>query len=174
MYSSEKAAEKMLSLKSDILRYKALYVKKRRIVNDKHTLSERQIKIILTLLFYEKNTISDIAGFMGINKSTLSIIVAKMQKKGLIEKKLPDSDDDKRKLYLILTEKGHEQFKSLCDIAVQSFVEVYDSLSEEKKNITKESIDSLFVSSNYKNWDFYKSAQNRNKYKYLGQNDEVT
>ncbi len=165
MCEAKYAAKKMLDFMDEAIKYKIQYVKKNDIFKDDFNLSERQIKILIALSIFEKNTVSEMAGFMNVSKSTLSIILTKMIKKGLVAKD-SSNDEDKRKSYFSITQKGVEEIKKLVYFAFENFSVVYESLSDEKKKNIEEGINKFICSLNSSNMDFYqvivKSAYYKN------------
>ena len=52
------------------------------------------------------NTVSAISAELGISKGSLSLMLTKLKKAGYVEKEAAKEDDDGRKVYISLTEKG--------------------------------------------------------------------
>jgi len=164
MYEAKDATKKMLNFMDKAIKYKVRYVKKNENFKYDFNLSERQIKILITLSIFEKNTVSEMAKFMNISKSTLSIILAKMIKKGLVDRDI-SNDEDKRKSYFSITQKGVEQIKKLVNFAFESFNMVYESFSDEKKKNIREGINKLICSLDSSNMSFYRIIIGSDYYK---------
>jgi len=174
MYQSETAAEKILFLFDRVSKYKSKYIKSNYTFNVKGGLSERQLKILITLALNEKNTVSEMAEFMNISKSTLSIILSKLIKKGFAAREDPQNIDDKRKTYFKITAEGVKQIRELNNIAVEGFKKIYASFSEGRKKDASEGINKLSVSVNASKNNFYNAVINSKYYKDFENYDEVS
>ena len=69
-----------------------------------------QYRILDVLDKSGKITVSDLSRKFDVTRATMSVLVAKMQKAGLVESL--DNKVDKRSFYIKLTEAGHARFKS--------------------------------------------------------------
>ena len=174
MYKSDAAAEKMLLLFDMVMKYKSRYVKDDNTFNLKDGISERQVKILIVLALNKKNTVSEMAGIMNISKSTLSIVLSRLIKKGLVIKEAPEDIDDKRKMYFKITEEGLKQIKELSVTAAERFKKIYSSFSDERKKNASEGIKKLSVPvSSLKN-NFYNTVINSKYYRDFENFDEVS
>lgn len=93
---------------------------------------------ILFCINSKKNcTLSDLEKMLIENRSTTSAAVSKLYKDGLISKNQPEKDDDGRKVYFGVTQKGKEILNMFFDCFRNDVKEFYRGLSEEnKKNYT--------------------------------------
>ena len=174
MYESETAAKKLIAFMDEAVRYKARYIKNCGMFKNDNNLSERQIRILITLSIYEKDSVSEMAKFMNISKSTLSIILSKMIKKGFVTREYPGGDGDKRKTYFKITNEGIDQLKALGDSLIEGFRTVYESFSCEKKKDFFEGVKKLSDSIKALKTDFYNIAVNSEFYKEISASDEVS
>jgi len=155
MYEPEAAADKMLDLVDCVVKYKSIYLKNRKTDKLKASLSERQFKILITLSINETNTVSEMARFMNISKSTLSIILSKMMKKALVCKETPSFAEDKRKTYFKITKNGMGILKELKDAAIEDFKAIYKALPQETKMNVSKGINKLNISVSSSKVSFY-------------------
>ena len=174
MSKSEVAAEKMLFLFDLVLKYKSRYIKNNHTFNIKEGLSERQVKILISLALSEKNTVSEMAKEMNISKSTLSIILSKLIKKDFVIKEVPEDSDDKRKMYFKITDEGLKQIKQLAHPAVDDLKKIYISFAAQKKNHASEGINKLSVSVSASKNNFYNTIINSKYYKDFENSDEAS
>ena len=174
MSKSEAAAEKMLFLLDLVLKYKSRYIKNSHTFNIKEGLSERQVKILISLTLGARNTVSEMAEEMNISKSTLSIILSKLIKKGFVIKEVPDDTGDKRKTRFKITEEGLKQIRELGDNAVDGFKKIYSSFSEERKKDASEGINKLSVSVSASENNFYNTIINSEYYKDFENSDQAS
>lgn len=133
-------ASKFIRLMYEVPSYQNKYLKEIGILKVKSELSERQLKILYSLSTLDINTISELSELMNISKSTLSIIMSKMIKKGLIVKTYPTSFDDKRKVFFSLSEEGKNRLKEFMMVCIEDFRHVYDSFDNEQKENFKNGI----------------------------------
>lgn len=175
MKKTEIATEKMLELITTLQRYRAKYNKHNSLNKAKEDISERQIKILITLYLYDKNTVSEMAKFMNISKSTLSIILSKMIKKNIICKEFPDGFDDKRKVYFKITELGQDKLREIGEALTDNFKVIYEQFSDERKKNFSEGISRLAFTINSSKPNLYQTIINSDYYKERLQNtDEVS
>lgn len=73
-----------------------------------------ETRILFELNSYDKCIQSELAKILHIDKSYLSRIVKRFYKDGLIEK--DKSNEDKRAIYISLTEKGHTETERLIKL----------------------------------------------------------
>lgn len=174
MHQSEKAAEKMLFLLDRFLKYKSRYIKDNHILYRKEGISERQIKILVILFISGKNTISQMEEIMNTGKSTLSIVLSKLCKKGFVIREMPRDDDDKRKSYFKITDCGICKLKELGDITIEHFKKIYSSFSEERKKAAAVGINQLSVSIRESKNNFYNKIIQSSYYRDYKADGEVS
>ena len=168
MYTSKTTAKHTIRLMNEVMRYKVHYSKAKDLLIANNNLSERQIKILITLFINDKNIVSEMAKSMNISKSTLSIILSKLIKKGLVYKEFPNEIDDKRRIYFKITDEGLEQLKLFSKVSMEHFENVYNSFSEEGRKNLIEGINKLTLSQNSSVKGFYKFVMNSNYNKIQG------
>lgn len=102
--------------------------------NSKNTgLTKSQFSLLQLISSLEKATVSTLVAVTGTSKSSTSLTLTKMENDGYIKRVPADGDDDKRKVYIVLTEKGKSVYKTSSDNFLKKFNEFYDSLSAENK-----------------------------------------
>lgn len=113
----------------------------------KSDLSERQFQILCYLSIKEKgrdeHTISSISGFMGVGKSTMSIVMSKLIKKGLVSKIYPSESEDKRKIYFVLTKEGKSKVNEIKNMNFTAAKDNYDSMTIKQRQLLKHSAELL-------------------------------
>lgn len=148
---SDVIASKLIKLINIVPSYKNKYSKEMAIFKIKNELSERQFNILYSLATFNKNTISELSELMNVSKSTLSIVMSKMLKKGFIIKTYPNDYEDKRKIYFSLSDKGINKLKELRQIYIDDFRNMYNSFNEQQKADFKKGISMLNTIVIYKN-----------------------
>lgn len=144
MKKTEETAEKMISLVNVMLAYKNKYFKAPITFKPSRDTSERQFVIMINLWLLKKSTVTYLADTMKISKSTLSIILNKMEEKNLIVKEYPSADNaDKRKVFLYLSETGHERLKEVREKEFLEFKKMYSTFSDEQKQLLIEGLDKI-------------------------------
>ena len=106
---------------------------------NKNGITMHQFNILSTIYYAQINTISSLENVFGISKSSLSITVKKLENDGYILKK-NGIDEDGRKVYLEVTDKGIEEIKIKEKIMYELFRNFFNSLSEDNKENLKEGI----------------------------------
>jgi DNA-binding MarR family transcriptional regulator len=86
---------------------------------------------VLTMLSRENRpvTIEELANWTFKEFNSVSTLINRMEKKGLVEKKKKEGD---LKTYIVLTEKGNDLF--LNQVTEQSIHMIFGKLSEQEKN----------------------------------------
>jgi len=138
-----KIAEDMLKLTEYGSIYRSKHIKNAMCSNIKYELSPRQFSILIALTFVKKNTISELAEFMNISKSTLSIIMGKLIKKNYVQKVYPNEFEDKRKVYFYASEVGKEILERCEKENVVEFKYVYKTMTQQQKDNMKIGIEKL-------------------------------
>ncbi|MBR5468374.1 MAG: MarR family transcriptional regulator [Firmicutes bacterium] len=96
-------------------------------------LTKAQFSLLQLINSLEKVTVSTLVAVTGTSKSSTSIMLTKMENDGYIKRVPAEGDDDKRKVYIVLTEKGESVYKTSTDNFIDKFNEFYGSLSAENK-----------------------------------------
>lgn len=103
----------------------------------------RQFHLLLMLHELKVDTLSQLADFFQLSKSSLSLTISKLVKEGYIRKEHPDSTDDGRKMYFYATPKGIEALEYVKNQIVETLSSYYEQLDEEKKEDLKIGLDRL-------------------------------
>ena len=106
---------------------------------NKNGITMHQFNILCTIYYAKINTISALENVFCISKSSLSITVKKLENEGYILKK-NGIDEDGRKVYIEVTDKGIEEIKIKEKIMYELFRNFFNSLSEDNKENLKEGI----------------------------------
>lgn len=101
--------------------------------------SSRQIDILIILFCMDINTVSEMAEFLKISKSTLSIIMNKLVARGLVTREYPDGGD-RRRVYFKISEKGKEIAKRMNRHYIDGLSKGYMSFNEEERGLFREGI----------------------------------
>lgn len=109
----------------------------------KYCLSVRQFHILFITYKFGFSTVSQYQNIMGISKSSLSLTVSKLVQDGYLRREQPQKDDDGRKVYLYITEKGQVAAEEVMKRLIDFFCHFYDSLDEQKKEDLKIGIEKL-------------------------------
>lgn len=96
------------------------------ILNAGYSLAEKDV--LLEISKTERCTANILTQRLHIDRSYMSRMIAKFEKKGLIEKTL--SRTDSRVRYIRLTEKGRKEFNRLSDIQSSQIQKIFQQLSE--------------------------------------------
>jgi len=99
---------------------------------EKIKLHPGQPPILLLLLKEENITQIDIANKVCVKASTIAVMLKKMEKNGLIEKKI--DKNDKRVYYICLTKKGKDLAEQTKQILNKVEDEITSGLNEYEKN----------------------------------------
>ena len=103
-------------------------------------ISQRQFEMLGALEHLEINTISELAKLMHLSKSTLSILMSKLQKKGYVYKELPGNTGDGRRVYFKVTENGKKVLDEKSKIHMEELQHYYNALSTEQKENFKKGV----------------------------------
>ncbi len=106
-------------------------------------LTLRQYSILMILRDMPVSTISQLQELLHISKSSLSLTISKLVDGGYLVKQYPDNQDDGRKVYIFITQKGNEALEEADTRVVDLFVKFYESLDKEKKENLKDAIEKL-------------------------------
>lgn len=96
------------------------------ILNAGYSLTEKDV--LLEISKTERCTANILTQRLHIDRSYMSRMIAKFEKKGLIEKTL--SRTDSRVRYIRLTEKGRKEFNRLSDIQSSQIQKIFQQLNE--------------------------------------------
>lgn len=134
--SGKEIAEHFFNLKVHMAFWSKLHLEEVFSINGKGEeakLTMQQFQVLLCIRNLGINTVSEISSSFCLSKSSASLGIAKMVKKGYVIKEYPDKEDDGRKIYLSLTQKG----LSALEITESNLMEIassyFDSFDVEKK-----------------------------------------
>jgi len=97
---------------------------------------------VLFILFYNKDqSLKDLAHYLGVSASNLSIMVESMVKEGLVKRE--QDQKDRRKIVLNLSDKGIDKFNKEKENLVKKITEWISDLSTEEKDKFLNSCDFL-------------------------------
>ena len=95
--------------------------------------SKNELLAITYIHRYKKCNISEMAEFLMAPLNTVTGVVNRLEKKGIVER--TRDNNDKRIDNIVLTEKGIEQYNE-CKSEIMYYIkEVYESLSLEERNL---------------------------------------
>lgn len=109
----------------------------------RHSLSIRQFHILIITYKFGFSTVSQYQNIMDISKSSLSLTVSKLVEQGYLCREFPQENDDGRKVYIKITQKGIDAVNEASDRVIEMFCKFYDSLDEVKKCDLKIGIEKL-------------------------------
>lgn len=134
----ELLAEKFMLALELMMDYRNKYFKSAKLSVLRKDVSDRQFTILCALQYGKKNTVSELAKMLQISKSTLSIIMGKMIKKGYLLKTHPQDDEDKRKIYFSVSESGKKILDEVQKSNLNEMKYLYSKMNEEqRKNMKK-------------------------------------
>ncbi|MDE2026290.1 MAG: MarR family transcriptional regulator [Patescibacteria group bacterium] len=94
-------------------------------------LSMLQMQALIFITTHPNSTMSEIAKHFSIELPSATSLVNKLYKTGLVERK--NDKDDRRKIYVVLTEKGVQLLKEGKKIRKQQIEKILSYLSEAEK-----------------------------------------
>lgn len=121
-------------------------------------ISERQFLILFSIKYSDNNTVNAIAGSMGLDKSTISLIVTKLVNKGYITKRKEDADG--RVTYLSLTNKGDNLLEKINKEGIRVFSSIFNEFPTERKT---NFIDAMDILENMEDFSYSKFSKSINK-----------
>lgn len=108
-------------------------------------LTPAQWKVILVLNIMDGPTQKEIAEKINVDSSTLVPVIDKMEREGLVERKADSKD--RRNNRIFLTKKSESTVDSIIEIILQLRKIIYDGISENEINITKNVLKALIKNS---------------------------
>ncbi len=134
--SGQKIAELFFDLRVNMSFWSKLHLEQVFSINGKgeeERLTMQQFHFLLCIRDLGLDTVSKISNSLYLSKSSASLSIAKMEEKGFIQKQSPSKDDDGRKIYLRLTEKGESALKTTENSLMGITSGYFDSFAKEKK-----------------------------------------
>ena len=126
----------MMLLGTNIARWNKQYSTKEKVVKrvEELGLTHHQVEILGFMKGNpELNTVSEIAAELFISKGSLSLMLSKLQRGGFVQKTSAKGEDDGRKVYVSLTEKGKDAVKQMQEAMLSSASGIFDDMDEERR-----------------------------------------
>ncbi len=98
-----------------------------------HGLTITEVHTIVAIGLHERNPMNVVAARLDVTLATLTTAVAKLVRKGFVER--VRSEDDRRKVLVSLTKKGRQVYRAHGLFHRQMIDEALDDLSEEEERI---------------------------------------
>ena len=128
----------MLDLATDIARWNKKYTTKTVLLQklEELGLTSHQIEVLGFMHANpELDTVSAMAAEMFISKGSLSLMISKLEAGGFVQKKSAKGEDDGRKVYVTLTEKGINAVKTIRSNMVSSAAVAFDGMDEKTRTL---------------------------------------
>ena len=106
-------------------------------------LTGRQFSILIVVHEFQCCTISDLEKELNVSSSSLSIVVSKLVKEGYLQRTYPSEEEDRRKTYISLTQKGMSVLIEAYERIIKVFGEFYSNLDEKKQKDFEEGLEKL-------------------------------
>lgn len=126
----------MIQLASDMARWNKEYTSKEKVVKrvEELGLTHHQLEILGFLYGNpDLDTVSALSSELHISKGSLSLMLSKLQTGGFVQKKAAKGEDDGRKVYVSLTEKGESAVKEIMNLLIENGAVVFDRMDEERR-----------------------------------------
>lgn len=108
-----------------------------------HDITTRQFSILFLVSKMGLSTITNVEEAFNISKSSLSLTVSKLVEEGYLRKERPKEDDDKRKTYFMITDKGQKSLDEVTERIIEMFNAFYLSLDLQQMDNLKQGIELL-------------------------------
>ncbi|NLK21978.1 MAG: MarR family transcriptional regulator [Epulopiscium sp.] len=108
-----------------------------------NSITDRQFTILVLVNQFGLCTISELGRELNLSSSCLSIVASKLVKEGYLKRQHPSEEEDRRKTYLSLTEKGRGVLVEVYKRIMLVFGEFYSSLKEDKQEDFEEGLKKL-------------------------------
>ena len=128
----------MLDLATDIARWNKKYTTKTVLLQklDELGLTSHQVEVLGFMYANpELDTVSQLAAELFISKGSLSLMLSKLQMAGFVQKKSAKGEDDGRKVYVKLTEKGNNAVETIREQMVSSAAVAFDEMDDERRTL---------------------------------------
>lgn len=133
---NKKIAKELITLNMNIFWWNWEHIEKSFNINGKTNEGELTIRQFHVLSFIKNShmrTISEIARWMRISKSSMSIMISKLEKNGYLRKEQAANTDDGRKMYFYLTEKGMAAVAEAEERVLDNVADCFAALDTEKQ-----------------------------------------
>lgn len=91
--------------------------------------------LLVALKHKDGQTQKELANFMGRKPATMTVMIKRMEKNGLVRKE--QDKEDQRTTRVYITKKGEEEYKKVRDIFEQMEEEMFSNFSAEEKIVFK-------------------------------------
>ncbi len=102
----------------------------------------RQYELLHIIIQRNCNKVTDLAKYLDLSKSSLSIIISKMVESEFLKKEY-DTTEDSRNVILEVTEKGQESYYLLKNMQCSELVKFLKGLNQEERELFDKAIKSL-------------------------------
>ncbi|EGU33899.1 MarR family transcriptional regulator [Vibrio ichthyoenteri ATCC 700023] len=143
----EKHEEVLVSLRQ-IIRAIDLHSKK---LSKESGLTAPQLILMRSIRDLGEVTIKQLSNHTNMSQATATIILDRLQRNGLIERKR--SETDKRKVHAVLTDQGKERLEQAPMPLQQSFINKYQQLEEWEQTLLLSSVQRLSTMMNAEDID---------------------
>ncbi|GAK84867.1 transcriptional regulator MarR family [Vibrio ponticus] len=143
----EKHEEVLISLRQ-IIRAIDLHSKK---LSKESGLTAPQLILMRSIRELGEVTIKQLSNHTNMSQATATIILDRLQRSGLIERKR--SETDKRKVHAVLTEQGKERLESAPLPLQQSFINKFQQLDDWEQTLLLSSVQRLSAMMNAEDID---------------------
>lgn len=130
--SGEEVVLAMMDFATDVSHWNKKHATKAVIIRrlEELGLTQHQVEILGTLYNNpEWNTVSALSTELFISKSSLSLMLTKLEKGGFIEKTAAKGEDDGRKVYISLTVRGREAVETIKNLMVQNAAAAFEEMN---------------------------------------------
>ncbi len=114
-------------------------------VDVSNQLTHAQCVILNSIYTLDIHTISEMSSALFLTNSTLSITVSKLTTDGFLEKKQPKNEEDGRRVYFYITEKGIDALNKAYNITSEIINDYYEKMPELEKKYLYEVIKNLNI-----------------------------
>ena len=129
-------AKELIALNTNIFLWNREHIEKSFNINGKTKEGELTVRQFHVLKFIKNggiHTVSALSQWLNISKSSMSIMISKLEKNGYLRKEQASDTDDGRKMYFYLTEKGMASVADAEERVLETVAGCFSSLDEEKQ-----------------------------------------
>ena len=126
----------MMDIATDVSHWNRKHVTKTVIIRrlEELYLTQHQVEILGALYNNpEWNTVSVLSAELFISKSSLSLMLTKLERGGFIEKTAATGKDDGRKVYISLTAHGREAVESIKQLMVSNAAVAFEEMTPKTR-----------------------------------------
>ena len=129
-------AKELIALNLNIFLWNREHIEKSFNINGKTNEGELTVRQFHVLTFIKNSgmhTVSEISRWLNISKSSMSIMISKLEKNGYLRKEQAADTDDGRKMYFYLTERGMKTVVRAEERVLEHVAGCFSSLDDEKQ-----------------------------------------